>query len=294
MRGVEYAELEAFLAVARERSFRRAADALTVSPSAVSHTVRALEERLGTRLINRTTRSVSLTEAGHRLEQRLGPAFADIRGAVQAIVTGRERPAGLLRLTVPRVAAQMVLAPLLGRFLAAFPDIRLDVTVDDGLVDCVADGFDAGIRLAERVRRDMTSVPIGGMLRGVIVGSPAYLAATGTPASPHDLHRFRWLNFRQTASGRTLPWDFERDGEDISLSLDGPLTSNDADLLVAAVLDGAGLACITEATIADHLAAGRLRRVLDDWCRPFPGWHLYYPSDRHLAPALRALIDFLS
>lgn len=294
MRGVEYAELEVFLAVARERSFRRAADALVMSPSAVSHTLRALEERLGTRLLNRTTRSVSLTEAGKSLEGRLAPAFADIAGAVESIVTGGERPAGRLRLTVPRVAAQMVLAPVLGRFLTQYPDIRLEITVDDALVDSVATGFDAGIRLAEQVRRDMEAVRISGALRGVVVGSPAYLAHNGVPASPDDLHRFTWLNYRQPFSGRLLPWDFSRGDEAATFSLDGPLASNDPDLLIAAALDGAGLAFLTEATIAQHLADGRLVRVLDDWCAEFPGWQLYYPTNRHMAPALKALVAFLA
>jgi DNA-binding transcriptional LysR family regulator len=294
MRGVEYAELEAFLAVARERSFRRAADALAVSPSAISHTIRALEARLGARLVNRTTRSVSLTQAGQRLQARLAPAFADITGAVEEVASGGDRPAGLLRLTVPRVAAQMVLAPVLGRFLLQYPAIRLEVTVDDALVDSVADGFDAGIRLAEQVRRDMEGVPIGGALRGVVVGSPAYLTAHGIPCAPGDLHRFHWLNYRQPFSGRLLPWEFVREGEVVALSLEGPLASNDPDLLIAAALDGAGLAYVTEATIADHLAAGRLVRVLDEWCPAFEGWRLYYPRNRHLAPALKALIDFLS
>jgi DNA-binding transcriptional LysR family regulator len=274
MRGVEYAELEVFLAIARERSFRRAADALTLSPSAVSHTLRALEERLGARLLNRTTRSVSLTEAGWNLQQRLAPAFADIEGAVNSIVTGGDSPAGLLRLTVPRVAAQMVLAPVLGRFLATYSGISLEITVDDTLVDCVADGFDAGVRLSEQVRRDMEAVSISGPLRGVVVGSPSYLAESGVPASLDDLHRFRWLNYRQPSSGRLLPWEFSRDEETTALSLAGPLASNDPDLLIAAALDGAGLACVTEATITDHLIAGRLVRVLDDWCPEFPGWQL--------------------
>lgn len=294
MRGVEYAELAAFLAGARERSFRRAADALAVSPSAISHTVRALEERLGARLVNRTTRSVSLTEAGQRLHDRLAPAFADIKGAVQEIATGAAAPSGLVRLTVPRVAAQMVLAPILGSFLASFPKVRLEVTVDDALVDSVADGFDAGIRLADQVRRDMDAVAVSGSLRGVVVGSPAYLAAHGTPGSPHDLHRFRWLNYRQPFSGRLLPWEFVRGSETVALSLDGPLASNDPDLLIAAALDGAGLGYLTEATVADHLATGRLLRVLEDWCPTFPGWQLYFPKGRHIAPALKALIGFLS
>ena len=294
MRGVEYAELVAFLLVARERSFRRAADALTVSPSAVSHTLRALEDRLGAKLLNRTTRSVSLTDAGQRLVERIGPAFADIEGAVQEIATGAGKPAGILRLTVPRVAAQMVLAPILGRFLSDYPDIRLEITVDDMLVDSVAQGFDAGIRLDESVRRDMASVPIGGDLRGIVVGTPAYLADAGVPEAPDALQAHRWLNYRQPFSGRLLPWEFSRDGDDMVMSLDGPLATNDADLLIAAALDGAGLAYITEATISDHLASGRLVSVLDDWCPRFPGWALYYPRNRHMAPALRALVDFLA
>lgn len=294
MRGTDYAELEVFLAVARERSFRRAADTLSVSPSAVSHTMRALEDRLGAKLLNRTTRSVSLTEAGQRLEQRISPAFADIKGAVQATVDRSDRPSGTLRLTVPRVAAQIVLAPVLARFLGAFPDIRLDVTVDDGLVDSVAGGFDAGIRLTETVRRDMAVVAIGGRLRGVVVGSPAYLAGAGVPSSPEDLRHFRWLNYRLQVSGRLLPWEFARGGEMVALSLNGPLASNDTDLLIAAALDGAGLAYLTEVTITEHLAARRLIRVLDDWCPTFAGWQLYYPKNRHVAPALKALVDFLA
>lgn len=294
MRGVEYAELVTFLAVARERSFRRAADSLAVSPSAVSHTLRALEDRLGVKLINRTTRSVSLTDAGRQLEKRLAPAFADIAGAVQAIAASADRPAGTLRLTVPRVAAQMVLSPILGRFLSDFPDIRLEVTVDDALVDSVAEGFDAGIRLDERVGRDMEAVTIGAALRGVVVGAPAYLAVAGVPTTPEALSHHRWLNYRQPFSGRLLPWEFARAGKEVVLSLDGPLATNDADLLISAALGGAGLAYITEATISDHLDAGRLVRVLDDWCPPFPGWTLYFPRNRHMSPPLRAFIDMLS
>ncbi|WP_246722881.1 LysR family transcriptional regulator [Aureimonas sp. OT7] len=294
LRGVEYAELVAFLAVARDRSFRQAADALAVSPSAISHTLRALEDRLGTKLVNRTTRSVSLTDAGRQLERRLAPAFADIEGAVQEAAAGADKPAGTLRLTVPRVAAQMVLSPILGQFLADYPNIRLEITVDDALVDSVADGFDAGIRLDERVRRDMEAVPVSGALRGVVVGSPAYLAVAGVPTTPEALSHHRWLNYRLPFSGRLLPWEFSRAGKEVALSLDGPLTTNDVDLLIAAALDGAGLACITEATITDHLDAGRLVRLLDDWCPPFPGWTLYYPRNRHIPPPLRAFIDFLT
>jgi DNA-binding transcriptional LysR family regulator len=294
MRGVEYAELETFLAIAREGSFRRAADVLAVSPSAVSHTLRTLEDRLGSKLLHRTTRSVALTEAGQQLRERLLPAFADIKGAVDAIMVGTDKPAGRLRLTVPRVAGQMVLAPMLGRFLVRHPEIQLEVTVEDGLVDSVADGFDAGVRLTEQVRRDMDSVAIGPALRGVVVASPSYLATYGVPASPDDLHMHRWLNYRLPTSRRLLPWEFASGGEEVALSLNGPLASNDPDLLIAAALDGAGLAHVTEATVASHIAAGRLVKLLADWCPEFPGWRLYYPRNRHMAPALKAFIQFYS
>lgn len=293
MRGVEYAELEAFLAVAQACSFRRAADRLAVSPSAISHTLRALEDRLGTKLLHRTTRSVSLTEAGLRLQQRLTPAFAEIKGAMDEINEGAERPAGSVRLTVPRVAAQMLLTPVLGQFLSRYPDIQLNITVDDGLVDSVAEGFDAGIRLAGQVHRDMEVVSIGARMRGVVVGSPAYLKVAGIPASPQDLQRFRILNYRLTSSGRLLPWEFSAGDKVETISLEGPLSSNDPDLLIAAALDGAGLAYITEATILEHLRSGKLIPVLDDWCPSFEGWKLYYPGNRHVAPALKAFIQFL-
>lgn len=292
MRGVEYAELETFLAIAREGSFRRAADVLAVSPSAVSHTLRTLEDRLGSKLLHRTTRSVALTEAGQQLRERILPAFADIKGAVDAIALGADRPAGRLRLTAPRVAAQMVLAPMLGRFLARHPAIQVEVSVDDALVDSVADGFDAGIRLTEQVQRGMDSVAIGPALRGAIVASPTYLETHGVPTSPDDLHRHRWLNYRLPTSRRLLPWEFTSGGEELALSFDGPLTSNDPDLLIAAALDGAGLAQLTEATVATYLATGQLVQVLADWCADFPGWRLYYPRNRHMAPALKAFIQF--
>lgn len=294
MRGSEYAELETFLTVAKLRSFRRAADTLAVSPSAVSHIMRSLEDRLGAKLLHRTTRSVSLTEEGLRLEERLRPAFAEIGEAVQDVSDGLDRPRGSLRLTVPRVAAQTLLAPVLGRFMAEYPDIQLHITVDDGLIDSVAEGYDAGIRLAEQVRRDMQTVPIGGPIRGLIVGSPAYLKAAGIPQVPEDLLRFRWLNYRLSTSGRLLPWEFRSGETTRTLSLNGPLSSNDPDLLIAAAIEGAGLAYITEATILRHLEEGRLVTVLENWCPSYDGWQLYYPGNRHVAPALKALIAFLA
>jgi DNA-binding transcriptional LysR family regulator len=293
MRGAEFVELETFLKVASLSSFRKAADKLGISPSAVSHLVRSLEDRLGVTLLHRTTRSVAVTEAGLRLQERLQPAFAEIFGAVKDIKQGSEQPSGLVRLTVPRVAAQMLLMPVLGRFMATYPDINLHITVDDGLVDSVAEGYDAGIRLAEQLRRDMLYLPVSGPLRGVVVASPLYLKTQGAPQTPEELSRHRLLNYRLSSSGRLLPWEFCSAERSVSLSLEGPLCSNDPDLLIAAALDGAGLAYITEATIREYLNEGRLVRVLDGWCPSYDGWQLYWPANRHVAPALNALIEFL-
>ncbi|EYF00313.1 LysR family transcriptional regulator [Chondromyces apiculatus] len=293
MRGTEYADLAAFVAVAQERSFRRASARLGLSPSALSHTIRALEERLGAKLLNRTTRSVAPTEAGLSLLQRLAPAFADITSAVEGVNAFRERPTGTLRLNVPRMAANMVLAPLFGRFARDYPDVRLEVLVEDGLIDIVAQGFDAGIRLGEYVQRDMVAVRVTPDLRAAVVGSPAYLAARPAPRTPRDLRKHACIGFRQVTSGAMYRWEFEREGEALEVAVEGPLTLDDPDLMVAAALDGVGLACSLEHHVADHLAAGRLVRVLEDWCPPFPGFFLYYPGRRQMPAALRALIDLI-
>lgn len=293
MRGAEYAELEAFLAVADEGSFRSAAGRLAVSPSAISHTIRALEDRLGVRLFHRTTRSLALTEEGGRLRERIRPAFDTIAHSVAEAKRQSQTPSGTIRLTVPRVASQMVLAPHLPSFLRQYPDIRIEVDVSDALIDSVAEGFDAGIRLGESVRGDMESVAISPALKGTLVAAPDYLAEYGTPRAPVDLNHHRWLNFR-LAGGRVLPWEFERDGSVTTMSEIGPLSSNDADLLIEAALEGCGIVCVTEGTIAHHLRAGRLVAVLEDWSEPFPGWHLYYPRARLLAPAMQLLRKHLS
>ncbi|MFP2925647.1 LysR family transcriptional regulator [Pyxidicoccus sp. 3LG] len=293
MRGAEYAELAAFVAVAQERSFRRASSRLGLTPSALSHAIRGLEERLGTRLLNRTTRSVAPTDAGQRLLERLEPAFADISGAVEAVSAFSERPSGTVRLNVPRMAAHMVLAPIFGRFTRAYPDVRLEVITDDGMVDIVARGFDAGIRLGEHVQRDMVAVRVTPDLRAVVVGSPAYLAAHPAPRTPRDLKAHACIGFRQVTSGTLYRWEFERKGEVLDVAVEGPLILNDPDLMVAAALEGVGLAHALESHVADHLAAGRLVRVLDAWCPPFPGFFLYYPGRRQLPAALRALIEFI-
>ena len=293
MRGAEYAELAAFVAVAQERSFRRASVRLGLSPSALRHTIRALEERLGARLLNRTTRSVAPTDAGVGLLARLAPALADIAGAVEAVGAFRDRPCGTVRLNLPRLAAHMVLAPAFGRFARAYPDVHLDLTVEDGLTDIVAAGFDAGIRPGERLQRDMVAVRVTPDLRTAIVGSPGYLASRPLPRTPRDLRDHACINYRWAESGGLYRWQFGQADAVIEVAVEGPLTLNDTDLIVAAALDGVGLACILEGRVAGHLAAGRLVRVLDDWCQPFPGFFLYYPGRRQMPVALRALIDFL-
>ena len=293
MRGAEYAELAAFVAVARERSFRRASARLGLSPSALSHSIREVEQRLGAKLLNRTTRSVAPTEAGSTLFDRLSPAFDDIAGAVEGMSAFRDRPSGTVRLNVPKLAAQMALAPSFGRFARAYPEVRLELTVDDALTDIVAGGFDAGIRPGERVQRDMVAVRVTRDLRTAIVGSPRYLASRPRPETPRDLRDHACINYRWAGSGTIYQWPFEKAGEALDAAVEGPLTLNDTDLIVSAALDGVGLACILESSVSDHVAAGRLVRVLDDWCQPFPGFFLYYPGRRQVPPALRTLIDFL-
>jgi DNA-binding transcriptional LysR family regulator len=294
VRGSEYAELAAFVAVAKERSFRRAASRLGLSPSALSHTIRELEERLGAKLLNRTTRSVAPTEAGRDLYDRLAPAFADITGAVEAVRAFGEQPSGTVRLNLPKLAAEMILAPALGRFARAYPDVHLELAVDDGLSDIVAAGFDAGIRPGELVQRDMVAVRVTPDLRSAVVGSPGYIALRPAPQTPRDLKDHACINYRFAASGALYRWQFARAGEVIDVAVEGSLTLNDMDLVRTAALDGAGLACTLENSVEGDVAAGRLVRVLDDWCQPFSGFFLYYPGRRQMPSALRVLIDFLA
>jgi DNA-binding transcriptional LysR family regulator len=294
MRGAEYAELAAFVAVTKERSFRRAASRLGLSPSALSHTIRELEERLGAKLLNRTTRSTAPTEAGRVLYDRLAPAFADITGAVEAVRALGERPSGTVRLNLPKLAAEIILGPALGHFARAYPDVHLELAVDDGLSDIVAAGFDAGIRPGELVQRDMIAVRVTPDLRSAVVGSPGYLALHPIPQTPHDLKDHVCINYRFAATGALYRWQFARAGEALDVAVEGSLTLNDMDLVRTAALDGAGLACTLENSVESDLAAGRLMRLLDDWCQPFPGFFLYYPGRRQMPSALRVLIDFLA
>ncbi|WP_395841435.1 LysR family transcriptional regulator [Archangium violaceum] len=293
MRGSEFAELAAFVAVAEERSFRRAAARLGMMPSTLSHSLRALETRLGVRLLHRTTRSVSPTEAGERLLSQLTPAFGDIARAVETVNDFRGRPAGTVRLNVPRMAAMMVLAPMLGRFAQAYPEVTLEVAVEDGFVDIVDRRFDAGIRLGEHVGREMISVRVSPDMRTAIVGSPAYFREHAPPRTPSDLKKHRCIGYRHISSGVVYRWELERAGETHTLAVSGPLVIDDPDLMTAAALEGVGLAYAVEAHVTDHLQQGRLIRVLEDWSPSFPGFFLYYPSRRHIPAALRALIEML-
>ncbi len=292
MRRGDLDDLAGFAAVARARSFTRAAAELGLSPSALSHTMRGLEERLGVRLLARTTRSVAPTPAGERLLQSLGPALDEVAKGLTALADWRGAPSGALRLTTFSSAARMVLVPMLPRFLLDHPDISLEIIVDDRFADLVADGFDAGIRFNESVERDMVAVRIGSDMRTVIVGTPDYFARHPPPSSPEDLAAHRCINYRLLGGGGLLPWEFERDGREIKIRPGGQLIVNDEGLCGAAVRAGTGLGYMLEPDVADEIADGRLIQVLDEWCPVFPGFYLYYPS-RQVTPALRALIEAL-
>jgi DNA-binding transcriptional LysR family regulator len=285
--------LTALVMVAEKRSFTAAAAELRVTPSAVSQTIRALEERVGVRLLQRTTRSVGVTEAGARFITELKPALDGVRVAFESLGALRDRPAGVLRLTVPRFGYEQILAPKLPAFLAAYPDIDLDVSIDDAFVDIVEQGFDAGLRIGEMVEREMIGVRVGGDVRMAVVGSPSYFAARGKPKHPRDLHAHDCINYRRRALGVVYRWEFTEDGKDFEIAVDGRILVNDADIMRNAALDGLGLAYLMDKSVVDDVAAKRLVRVLDAYCTPFPGFFLYYPSRAHLAPKLQALVDFL-
>ncbi|MEA3052703.1 MAG: hypothetical protein QOG72_1606 [Sphingomonadales bacterium] len=287
------ADLEAFLAVARERSFTRAAAQIGVSPSALSHTMRRLEERLGVRLLTRTTRSVSPTEAGERLLRSLGPHFDQIRAEVEGLSELRDKPAGTIRITAGDHQAESILMPKLAKLLPEYPDIHVEIRVDMSLVDIAAEGFDAGIRLGETVARDMVAVRIGPDMRMIVVGSPAYLAGMSAPRTPHDLAGHNCINLRLPTYGGVYVWEFEKDGRALNVRVDGQLTVNDIALARLAALGGAGLAYLPEDHVRPYLDSGELGCVLDDWSPPFSGYHLYYPSRRQHSPAFALLVEAL-
>ncbi|WP_282244237.1 LysR family transcriptional regulator [Stenotrophomonas sp. PS02300] len=284
--------LAAFAAVARHRSFRRAGAELALSTSAVSYAIRALEERLGVGLFHRTTRSVALTEAGQRLLDRLQPALGQVHDALEEMNHFRAAPAGLLRINATRAAVHTELGPRLAHYLRAHPDVRLEVAQDDGLVDIVAEGYDAGVRLHEFVPEDMVAVPLGPPLRGLIVASPVYLQDRAVPLHPRELVEHECVRFR-FASGHLYKWQFERDGQTLDIDVPGRLTLGDQHTILQAVLDGLGLAYVLEDAARPYLDDGRLVAVLEDWSEPFAGWVLYYPRQRQMSSALRAFVDML-
>lgn len=290
--------LRAFRAIAGHGSFTRAAAALDVTASALSQTLRQLETQLGTRLLHRTTRRVGLTEAGHELLQRITPALNELDAAMETLRQHGDRPAGLLRLTVPDVVATSLLDPLLGEFMARWPDVRLDIHVDNGLSDLIAEGFDAGIRLGERLQRDMVAAPVSGPMRSVVVGSPDYFARHARPKQPRDLQAHDCINFRQVSSHALYRWEFAHrsgahKGRWFEIAVNGRLTVNNISLAVRAACDGIGLTSVLEPFAREALADGRLESVLDDWLPPFEGFYLYYPSRFQVPPKLRVFIDFL-
>lgn len=277
--------------VAQCGSFRGAAKELAIAPSAVSHAVSSLEARLGVRLLARSTRSVAPTEEGAQLLERLRPALSEIDLALESAIEARDRPAGNLRLTVPRTAAHLALTPRLSAFAAAYPDIVLEIVIEDRFTDVVEGGFDAGVRLGESLQRDMIAVRIGPDLRGAVVGAPAYFETMPKPQHPRDLAAHRCIRFR-FSSGILYRWEFEQNGEEIEIPVQGPLILDEDHLIANAAVDGAGLAFVFEDYVRDALAAGKLVRVLEDWCPRFDGFFVYYPSRRQMRPALRAFVDF--
>lgn len=294
MRGSDFAELRAFAAVAEHRSFTRAAAHLGMSASALSQTIRTLEERLGARLLNRTTRSVAPSAAGERLLAGLLPAMRDLDSAVLSVTSREDAPAGRLRINSSRLAAAHRLAPLIGGFTEVYPAISLDIVIDDTLVDIVAGGFDAGIRLGEKLEQDMVALKLGGPLRLMAVASPAYCARHGIPEAPADLVRHRCLNTRWPTDGSLYRWEMERGDEAVEISVEGPLTANDSSLIMQAACDGAGIAYLLDVEAGPLVASGRLQHLLPEWSPSFPGFYLYYPSRRQMLPALRVFVDYLA
>ena len=293
MASADLADLNAFAAVARARSFRGAAATQGVSASSLSEALRRIEARLGVRLLNRTTRSVTPTEAGVRLLERLTPALGEVESALDAVNSFRASPTGTLRLNVPGIVAGKILPPLVNRFLAAYPGITLEVMANDTFIDVLAAGYDAGIRHEERLERDMIAVPIGPRVqRFAAAAAPGYLAARGTPKHPRDLIDHACIRHR-FASGVSSPWEFERKGKVVKLDPAGPLVTSSAEMQVAAAVAGLGIACTFEEFFAPAFASGELVDVLTDWLPSFPGPFLYYPSRRHMPAPLRAFVDFI-
>jgi DNA-binding transcriptional LysR family regulator len=292
MKSAHLDDLAALVAVAEERSFTRAAAKLGISQSALSHAMRALEERVGVRLLARTTRSVATTEAGEALIQRLRPALGEVTAALDDLRELRTKPSGTVRITTMKHAAETVLEPAVAEFTKTYPDVTVEIIVDDRLTDIVTARCDAGVRFGEMVERDMIAVKIGGDLRFAVFASPEYLAAHGKPRTPQDLLKHRCINHRFATSGRIYAWEFSEGGRDFDVAVKGPLVVNDADLTIQAALDGVGIGMLFEDQVKEHLAAGTLVRLLAKWCEPFPGYFLYY-AGRRQTPALTAFVETL-
>ncbi|WP_027998594.1 LysR family transcriptional regulator [Sinorhizobium arboris] len=290
MRATELSELSAFAAVARHKSFRRAGEERGVTASAISHAVLNLEDRIGIRLLNRTTRSVSLTEAGALLQSHLDPAFGEITSALDALNRFRHTPFGRVKLNVPNSIAPFVVGWIIGPLLEKNPNLELEISATDRLVDIVQEGFDAGIRFGERVAEGMIAVRIKPRLRLVVVGSPGYFERRPVPLTPHDLKRHLCIQ-NMFPSGARYPWEFERDGQAITFQPTGPLSLDDHELMTQAALGGVALAYVWEKRVEKFVASGELIRVLDDWCQPEEALYLYYPSRRHMSAGFRALVD---
>ncbi len=293
MQRENFSDLLAFLAVARERSFTKAAAKLGVSQSALSHAISGLEARLGLRLLTRTTRSLSPTEAGERLLLTVAPRFEEIDAELQAVRELREKPAGTIRITAGEHAADTILWPKLVKFLPKYPDIKVEISIDHSLTDIVAQRYDAGVRSGEQVAKDMIAVRIGPDIRMAVVGAPSYFKNRSEPKTPQELIGHNCINLRLPTYGGLYAWEFEKGGRELKARVDGQLVLNGTFQMLNAALAGFGLAYVPEDLTQPHIAKGRLKRVLEDWCPPFPGYHLYYPSRRHSSPAFTLLVDAL-
>ena len=293
MRRENVSDLLAFLAVARERSFTKAGKKLGVSQSALSHTIRGLEERLGVRLLTRTTRSVSPTAAGDRLMASVGSRFEEIEVELEALSALRDTPAGTIRITASEHAANTVLLPNIARFLPGYPDIKVEIVIDYGLTDIVAERYDAGVRSGQQVAKDMIAVRIGPDMRMAVVGTPSYFEKRSVPKRPQDLTEHNCINLRLPIHGGLYAWEFEKGDRDLRVRVEGQLVFNATSQIFKAALAGLGLGYVPEEMAQPYIAKGRLKRVLEDWCEPYAGYHLYYPSRRQASPAFNLLVEAL-
>lgn len=294
MRTNEMGELTAFIAVAEEKSFRRAAARLNLTASTLSHSLRALEERLGVRLLNRTTRTVSTTAAGQLLLSQTAPAFSAIASAIEEVNAFRQHPHGSLRINTPRIAAQLVFTPIFEQFSRDFPDVTLEIAINDGFVDIVKEGFDAGIRLRSDVQQDMNAVRVTSDFTAAVYGSPAYFCRFPPPITPQDLHQHLCIGRREIASGALYRWQFEKEGKQLTVPVRGPLVLDTVDIMIDVALKGIGLVYVADNDEnRQHVAEGRLVRVLETWSPSFPGFCLYFPGHRQLSAALKALIEVI-